>query len=496
MNRPQLSPVLIVLAALASLAAAAPPSDSGALDAAFGAGGKLQLSPVLDGATASVATDAAVQADGKTVVVGYEAANPCGSGSPCESDAWRVTRLNRDGSLDTGFGETHSGVVFPMEPVTGVIARGRGVAVRTDGRIVAAGVATYAGVTYPLVIQLKADGTLDDAFGDGGSAAISVASGDSVSLSRMILDSDGSVDVVGTYYLAASNSYQFFFDRIAPDGNSDEPFRFIFGGGANQDAHAMDVAIDSQGRYVVAGYAPGPHGYDCAVIRITHDLYDVDRTFGHTDPDDYGYQTVAFDYAGDDNDVCNAVAIFPGGHIALGGHATANASNGTYQAAVLAELDGAGQPASYFSSGLLYPTKFAFAYGTASAGLSNDIARLIVDGYDTKYSQLLAIGSGYQGGVPYGQQLGVARLNPPQIYNNFALDGTFAGDGTLGLWFVERPDGLGLMRTSNDGFGAAFGSGQLVVAGDTQAPGGMQAAIARLVAFDGIFKNGFDTPSY
>lgn len=66
----------------------------------------------------------------------------------------------------------------------------------------------------------------------------------------------------------------------------------------------------------------------------------------------------------------------------------------------------------------------------------------------------------------------------------------------LTVWFVERPDGHGLLRTSNDGFGAAFAGGQLIVAGDTQASGGMQAAIARLVAFDGIFRNGFDTPNY
>ena len=258
----------------------------------------------------------------------------------------------------------------------------------------------------------------------------------------------------------------------------------------------MDVAIDSQGRYVVAGYVPGAHGYDCAVIRIRHDLYDVDNSFGHTDPDDYGYQTVAFDEAGDDNDVCNALAIFPGGFIAIGGHATADAGNGTYQAAALAELDPDGNLAQYFSGGLLYPARFVFAYGVTSAGLDSDITRLVVDGYDSKYPQLLAIGSGYQSGIPYGRQVGVARLNPLQTYSNFALDGTFAGSGKLGIWFAERPDGIGLLRTGNDGYGAAFVGGRLVVAGDTQAIGGMQAAVARLVAFDGIFKNGFETPSY
>jgi|GEM_PF-1936141 len=497
MKRLLLSPV-IVFAGFASLAVAAPPSDSGALDATFGNAGKVQLAPVPDIGIASHALDAAVQADGKVVFVGYDAINAsCGGGTPCVSESWRITRLAANGSLDTAFGGEQTGTRYYGNGLSPT--RAQGVAVRSDGHVVVAG--TYCchtdGSKFIVVLQLKADGTPDDAFGDGALMAVSgSASGDDVSLARMILDSDGSIDLVGTYRVAASNSNQFFFDRVAAGGRSDEPFRFIFGGGANQDAHAMDVAIDRQGRYVVAGYAPGPHGYDCAVIRITRDLYDVDRTFGHTAPDDYGYQTIAFDYAGDDNDVCNAVAIFPGGHIALGGHATADAGNGTYQAAALAELDDAGQPASYFSGGLLYPTKFAFAYGPTSASLDSDIARLVVDAYDTKYPQLLAIGSGYQSGIPYGQQFGIARVNPPQTYSNFALDGTFAGDGTLGLWFVERPDGVGLLRTNNGGFGAAFGSGQLVVAGDTQVPAGTQAALARLVAFDGIFRNGFDTPSY
>lgn len=499
MKRLPFFPIFFVLSGFAYLDGAAAQSDSGALDAAFGNGGKVQLAPAPEIGIASHVLDVALQPDGKTLVAGYDTyTGSCSGGVACIGETWRITRLKVDGSVDTGFGLAQDGTVYYGSGLSPT--RAQAVVLRPDGRIVVAG--TYCCHTsggsdsFIVVYQLKADGTPDNSFGDGALMAVSgSASGDGVSLARMILDSDGSIDLAGTYRDHV-NGNQFFFDRVAPNGSGNEPFRFIFGGGSNQDAHAMDVAIDDQGRYVVAGYAPGPHGYDCAVIRITHDLYDVDRTFGHTSPDDYGYQTIAFDSAGDDNDVCNAVAIFPGGHIAVGGHVTASAGSGTYQAAALAELDGAGQPASYFSGGLLYPTKFTFAYGPVNAGLSNDIVRLFVDAYDTKYPQLLAIGSGYQGGVPYGQQFGIARVNPPQTYSNFALDDTFAGDGTLGLWFVERPDGIGLMRTSNNGFGAAFGGGRLVVAGDTQASSGAQAAIARFSVFDGIFKNGFDTPSY
>ena len=293
MKRSQLSPVFLVLAGLARLACAAPPADSGALDATFGSGGKVQLAPAPEIGIASHALDVAVQSDGKTLVAGYDTYNgSCSGGTPCVGETWRITRLKVDGSVDASFGPAQNGTVYYGSGLAPT--RAQAVALRADGRIVVAGTvcchSSGGNDTYIVVFQLKADGTPDESFGDGGLMSVSGAvSGDGVSLARMILDDDGSIDLAGTYHDQASGN-QFFFDRVAPDGNGNEPFRFIFGGGTGQDAHAMDVAIDSQGRYVVAGYAPGAHGYDCAVIRIRHDLYDVDNSFGHTDPDDYGYQ--------------------------------------------------------------------------------------------------------------------------------------------------------------------------------------------------------------
>lgn len=457
----------------------------GDLDATFGLVGKVQLGPNT-GYTGPVANDVAVQPDGKIVVVGYETNAADGL------ESWRIARLNANGSVDTSFGA--NGMLDWNAGTTGT--RAHAVEIRPDGRIVVGG--NFQNEIE--VAQFTPNGTPDPAFGGGqGYVLLTPPAGDSNYLSRLVLDTDGSLDIAGTYYANQNNfnSNEFFFDRIAMDGSSNTPFTYEFGSGPNQDAHATDLAIDSQGRYVVVGYAPGTNGYDCAVIRITRNLYDVDRTFHYQDPSNYGFTIVPFDLGGDDNDVCNAVAIFPGGYIVIAGHATAIAGNVTYQAAALAELDNNGNPDMYYQDQIGYPAKFTFSYSlNPTSGQTNDITKLIVDGYDSKYAQLLAIGTGNQYAQPPGTYFGIARLNPAQSYSNFSMDTALNGKGVMGVYFAQRPSGLGFNITTNTGLSGTFVGGKLVSVGTTRAPDGRSLAATRLAAFDGIFKNSFETPSY
>ncbi len=458
----------------------------GDLDAAFGSSGKVQLGPITGG-NSPVANDVAVRSDGKVVLVGYETFTS--GGSPFE--VWRLTRLNADGSPDATF--AGSGTTYINGNATPT--RAQAVALRADGRIVVGGSITSGGRTLAVVYQLLAAGTDDPSF-NGGNAVVIAGTGpsDSIYISRLVIDSDGSIDIAGTYYANASgfNSNEFYFARISADGNTVEPFQYQFGTGANQDDHATDLSIDSQGRYVLAGYHRGASGnYDFAAIRIRHDLYDVDNTFGNA-----GQTTIDF---GDSGDFCNAIAIFPSsGDIILGGHATANASSGTYQAAALAELDSNGNLNQYFSGGLLYPAKFVFSYSlNPVAGQVNDITKLMVDSYDTKYPQLLAVGTGNQYAQPPGEYFGIARLDPPHSYTNFDLDTSLNGKGVMGVYFTQRPTGLGNYITTNYGLSGAFANRKLVAAGYTEPSNATtEIAVTRLAAFDGIFKNGFETPSY
>jgi uncharacterized delta-60 repeat protein len=472
---------ILVIASLtgASVAQAA----DGDLDLSFGNAGKVQIaSSSLGRGTSLVVADVAFQSNGKIVAVGNDDQNDC-----------FVFRLNLNGTLDTTFGGLNG---FPAGFVGYAGCDAASIAVRPDDRIVAL-VNNNANLAA-FVMQFSAAGVPDPAFTNENSAGIvqiQAASGDTIHGARIVVDSDGTVDIAGTYddLQNAFNSNQFFFDRVAADGSSNEPFRYNFGSGANQDDHAFDLAIDTQGRYVVAGYHRGASGnYDCAAIRIARDLNDVDHSFGSG-----GQTTVAYDGGGDNGDFCNAIAIFPSsGYMALGGHATVTAGTGTYQAAVLFMLDDVGNLFQYEASGIGYPAKFAFSYNLHPAeGLSNDIVKLIIDDSDTKFPQLLAIGTGFQSGPPYGQMFGIARFNLPS-HTNFAFDTALNGKGVEGIYFAERPSGFGALTTTNTGLSAALNQNRLVVVGSTQAPGGNDIAITRLAAFDAIFSNGFDTPSY
>jgi hypothetical protein len=229
------------------------------------------------------------------------------------------------------------------------------------------------------------------------------------------------------------------------------------------------------------------------VIRIRRDLEDVDLTFGTG-----GQQTIAFDLGGDNGDFCSAVtAVSPGGYVALGGHATATAGSGTYQAAILALLDDTGHLAQHNCAAACLDDKFAFAYdNNPQAGLDNTISKLILDNYDTHSPELIAIGSGFHGGVPYGNGFGIARFDLPASAN-FAFDPMFNGGVPLAVDFVECPDGLGLLRTENAALSATFAGGELLAVGYTSpCTSGSLIAATRLAAFDGIYKNGFDTPYY
>jgi uncharacterized delta-60 repeat protein len=466
-------------------------SDSGALDATFGSAGKDQLTLAVPSSTDYRANDVAVQPDGKIVLAG--------TASNSSGDAWLIARLNANGALDTTF-NANGGMPGYQYPFSNESASTQAfaVAVRPNGKIIVAGTLLSPFVsniyTAILIVQLNPDGSFDNTFATQGRFEIEPARTDSVTVSRIRLEADGSIDLAGTYYdnLGNFNGNQFFFARVAADGSSDQTFAYEFGSGPNQDDHALDVAQDNQGRYVVVGYHRGPAGnYDCAAIRIRANLSDVDNTFGSG-----GQTTVAFDLGGDNGDYCTSVAVFQSSnYIALGGYSTAPAGNGTYQTATLAMLDDSGHLFQTDCVNVCHPVKNAFAFGSNPAqGTTNAVTRLVIDDYNTKYPQLLALGWGYQPGVPYGVMFGVARFDLPSV-GSFVPDTTFAGDGAEGIYFAERPNGIGGLTTTNYANSGAFANGKVVLAGYTLGSG-QQVAVTRLQAFDGIFSNGFDIPSY
>jgi len=110
----------------------------------------------------SSANAAAVQPDGKFVAVG---SNRTGNVGGPDTYKFVLSRYNTNGSLDTAFG-TGGTVVTAIGNRDNVAFA---VAIQSDGKIVAAGYSSNidTGISFTLV-RYNADGSLDTSFGNGG----------------------------------------------------------------------------------------------------------------------------------------------------------------------------------------------------------------------------------------------------------------------------------------------------------------------------------------
>ncbi len=177
---------------------------------------------------------------------------------------FRITGTVTAGSLDPTFGT--GGIVTTH---IGSVDSGRAVAVQSDGKIVVAGYTDhnyiYTGMDFA-VMRYNADGSLDTSFGVGGKVLTDVGSASDFAYS-VALQSDGKIVVAG--YSVIGSQEDFALVRYNVDGSLDTSFGT--GGkvttGISYHDYAYSVALQSDGKIVVAGRAGG----DFAVVRYNTD---------------------------------------------------------------------------------------------------------------------------------------------------------------------------------------------------------------------------------
>lgn len=244
---------------------------NGTLDQTFGTGGRV-ITPVPAATGAGGAEAVAVDAQLRIVAVGTAG---LGTGSAI---GFAVVRYLPGGALDTSFG--HNGIaVVPVGPAGD--AGASDVVLQPDGKIVVVGGAnTATGDAVFAAVRLRTDGTLDPAFGTGGTVLVDPPGGDAAA-SGVTLQDDGKIVMAGTA-VDASLGQQFAVVRLTAGGVPDA----TFGSGgivlaqnfAGQDKGGAEaVRVDSQGRIVVAGLGETPAGVDTfGLMRL--------RTNGTLDP--------------------------------------------------------------------------------------------------------------------------------------------------------------------------------------------------------------------
>jgi uncharacterized delta-60 repeat protein len=199
----------------------------GSADSSFGAGGRAGF-PI-----AVTPHDMAVDAGGRTVVVGYNADNY----SQSRTD-WAICRINADGSVDTGFG---NGGAVTLD-FQGGYDYAQHAAVDGNGRIVVTGTAGKPdGGVEAIVARFNADGSLDGSFASGGVLAIN--EGDAMTNATM--DGQGRFLVWGNAVDPASQQGSFCVARYLADGSLDSSF------GSNGHAYVAQGTVEGVQQLVV-----------------------------------------------------------------------------------------------------------------------------------------------------------------------------------------------------------------------------------------------------
>ncbi|MEO8409824.1 MAG: Ig-like domain-containing protein, partial [Propionivibrio sp.] len=230
---------------------------NGTLDAAFGSGGK--VSTDFAGGT-DIAYSMTLQSDGK-IVLGGLAFNGT-------SFDFGVARYNVDGTLDTTF--NGSGKTLVDFGASGD-DQGRSMTMQADGKILVAGWSNAAGTYDFALMRLNTDGSLDTSFNGTGKTTTAIGTGSDLGLS-VTVQSDGKILVAGQ---SNSNGGNFAVARYNSDGSLDTTFNGTgkvdtnFGG--SSDDRGAAVAVQADGRIVIAGTSTINGNHDFAVVRYNAD---------------------------------------------------------------------------------------------------------------------------------------------------------------------------------------------------------------------------------
>jgi uncharacterized delta-60 repeat protein len=290
-------------------------TSSGSYDPSFGVAGRSYADFSVFGATNYAASSMVLDSQGRIIVSGT-------ASFPDGHHDMGVIRLQTNGYFDNTFGYYgRSDANFTVNGLTNGTAAG--VTLDALGRIVVDGTVSGGGQQHIGVVRLLPSGTWDTTFGANGQSELtfSLSTATSDAAAGVAVDQQGRIVVAGTATLAApSHVTEFIVGRLIPNGQYDSTFgingRSFAGfskGGVTLNV-AKGVAIDAWDRIIVAGSMTDNTGNtDAAVIRLLP-TGSWDTAFGNN-----GRSDAKFDLGSAKYDAANAVAIDSNGKVVLAG---------------------------------------------------------------------------------------------------------------------------------------------------------------------------------
>ena len=157
------------------------------------------------------------------------------------------TKAQTAGLLDSEFANSGIAITnFDSE-------EGNAIAIQTDGKIVVAGTYSYSSGNDFMIVRYNSDGILDNTFGLNGIVTTEVGSSGNFA-QALAIQGDGKIVVAG--YSSNGSNNDFALVRYTPDGTIDSTFgsngKIITPIGTYHD-HIIDVVIQSDGKIVACG---------------------------------------------------------------------------------------------------------------------------------------------------------------------------------------------------------------------------------------------------
>jgi uncharacterized delta-60 repeat protein len=319
-------------------------TKAGARDTTFGNAGKAIIAFDRGGTKSDVARGIDFLSDGRIIVVGTVAASSTG-----DTDIG-IACLTTSGKLDTSFNGTGKRVVAFDNGGTKADGAWDVAVAKATNRIIVAGYATFGtGDTDMAVVRLLSNGSLDTTFSGDGKATVAFDRG----VSGRRLDqayavavlSDNRVVLAGTAQNGTStySHNDVALARLKADGNLDTTFDgdgkrsdgwIIPGSTLANNEQVRDLAVQVDGKYVVAGFARDQNGSnDFMVLRYTT-TGAVDPTFNSGKPK---FAELGFNSNNRNvNDEATAVAVQGDGKIIVAGTTTTDfLTSGNHSVAVI-----------------------------------------------------------------------------------------------------------------------------------------------------------------
>ena len=295
----------------------------GSLDTSFDNDGKLITEfGGTSGTSSDIGNDIAVQADGKILVAGTT-----------DSFDFAVARYNVDGSLDTSFG-TDGKVTTDFSYHS--MEYGESITLQTDGKIVVAGYEkSYSNSKAIFALaRYNANGSLDTGFGVNGKVLGNEDSQSNKVINSVIMQTDGKILAAGSL-----GNYAFDVARYNANGSLDTSFfangELVIYPPNYQNAFGQDIALQADGKMLVAGYSTGGPYYDGSASH-----YDFTLVRYHANGNiDTGFGTngwVVTDLGWNNSDIVNSCSIQSDGKIVVVGSTLKPAAvGGRYDFAVV-----------------------------------------------------------------------------------------------------------------------------------------------------------------